>query len=78
LGSRGAVRELEEAVATTLPVLRDGLAAAGLVQERRPLRLAVEDATLEFSEARTAVLDFRLPAGAYATTVLRELMRVAD
>lgn len=78
LHSGGPVRELEEAVAATLPAFRDGLAAAGLEQERRALRLMVEDARLEFAKARTAVLDFRLTAGAYATTVLRELVRPAD
>ena len=78
LHSGGPVRELEEAVAATLPAFRDGLAAAGLDQERRALRLMVEDARLEFAKARTAVLDFRLTAGAYATTVLRELVRPAD
>lgn len=74
LRSAGRVRELEEAVAATLPAFRDGLAAAGLEQERRALRLAVGDATLEFPEPHTAVLGFRLPAGTYATTVLRELI----
>ncbi len=74
LRSSGAVRELEEAVAGMFPIFRDGLAAAGLEQERRALRLIVEEATLEYPEARTAVLNFRLPAGAYATTVLRELI----
>jgi len=74
LRSGGPVRALEEAVAATLPVFRDGLAAAGLEQERRALRLAVRDATLEFPEPGVAVLAFRLPAGAYATTVLRELI----
>ncbi|MFZ1640417.1 MAG: tRNA pseudouridine(13) synthase TruD [Candidatus Contendobacter sp.] len=77
LRSGGPVRELEEAVAATLPVFRDGLTAAGLTQERRALRLAVRDATLEFLDAQTAVLNFKLPAGAYATTVLRELARLA-
>ncbi len=75
LRSGGSVRELEEAVAATLPAFRDGLAAAGLRQERRALRLTARDATLEFPDARTAVLNFRLPAGAYATTVLRELVQ---
>ncbi|MBE2293655.1 MAG: tRNA pseudouridine(13) synthase TruD, partial [Phycisphaerales bacterium] len=51
---------------------RDGLAAAGLKQERRALRLMVRDTTLEWLEPSVAVLDFRLPAGAYATVVLRE------
>ncbi len=70
--STGAARDLETAVAALLPLFRDGLAAAGLEQERRALRLMVRDATLEWSEPGVAVLDFRLPAGAYATTVLRE------
>lgn len=74
LRSSSTVRELEEAVAGMFPLFRDGLAAAGLTQERRALRLGVADATLECPEARIAVLDFRLPAGAYATTVLRELV----
>lgn len=75
LRSGGSARELEEAVAATLPTFRDGLAAVGLRQERRALRLTARDATLEFPDARTAVLNFRLPAGAYATTVLRELVQ---
>ena len=74
LRSSGAVRDLEEAVAGMFPIFRDGLAAAGLEQERRALRLIVADATLEYPEARTAVFNFRLPAGAYATMVLRELI----
>ncbi|MCC8999551.1 MAG: tRNA pseudouridine(13) synthase TruD [Candidatus Contendobacter sp.] len=74
LRSSGAVRELEESVAATLPIFRDGLAAAGLDQERRALRLMAQDAALEWPEPRTAVISFRLPAGAYATTVVRELV----
>ena len=78
LRSGGPARALEAAVAATLPVFRDGLTAAGLDQERRALRLAVRDATLEFPEPGVAVLVFRLPAGAYATTVLRELAQLLD
>lgn len=74
LRSRDAVQEQEKAVVATLPIFRDGLAAAGLEQERRALRLLIKEAKLGFPESRTAVLDFRLPAGAYATTVLRELI----
>jgi len=74
LPSLGPARRLEEAVAATLPTFRDGLTSAGLKQERRALRLIARDATLELLESRTAVLSFRLPAGAYATTVLRELV----
>ena len=41
--SSGPARELEEAIAATLPVFRAGLAAEGLRQERRALRLMVRD-----------------------------------
>jgi tRNA pseudouridine13 synthase len=75
LPSFGPARQLEETVAATLPTFRDGLASAGLKQERRALRLIARDEKLEFSDERTAILSFRLPAGAYATTVLRELIR---
>ncbi|MDG4549466.1 MAG: tRNA pseudouridine(13) synthase TruD [Candidatus Contendobacter sp.] len=78
LRSGGPVRELEEAVAATLPTFRDGLATAGLDQERRALRLVARDAKLEFPEPGVAVVAFKLPAGAYATTVLRELARPID
>lgn len=78
LRSAGAVRELEETVAAALPVFRDGLATAGLEQERRALRLLISDITLEFPAPHTAVLGFRLPAGAYATTVLREWIRPVE
>lgn len=74
LHSRAAVRELEEAVAATLAIFRDGLAAAGLNQERRALRLPITGAQLECAAPGVAVLDFRLPAGGYATTVLHELL----
>jgi len=74
LRSTGTVRALEEEVAATFPVFRDGLAAAGLNQERRELRLLVTDARLDWLDAHSARLSFRLPAGAYATTVLRELV----
>lgn len=75
--SAGAARALEETVADTLPVFRDGLGAAGLRQERRALRLLVGELGLEFPHPDTAIISFRLPAGAYATVVLRELIRVA-
>jgi tRNA pseudouridine13 synthase len=76
--SSGAVRELEEAVAAEWPVFRDGLPAAGLKQERRALRLVVQDTTLTFPEPGVAIVEFRLPAGAYATTVMRELVGSGD
>ena len=74
--SSGAIRELEEEVTAMLPLFRDGLAAAGLKQERRALRLILKDAVLELPQPGIAIFAFRLPAGAYATTVMRELIEV--
>ena len=75
LPSRGAARELEEAVVEPFPLFREGLEAAGMDQERRPLRLRPEglEGGLE-DGGRSLRLRFTLPAGAYATTVLRELV----
>jgi tRNA pseudouridine13 synthase len=41
---------------------------------RRPFRLCPEDLTWEFPDPATLRLCFTLPSGAYATTVLRELV----
>ena len=48
---------------------------------RRPLRVPledpeVEDAEIEDDGTQSIVLRFSLPAGSYATTVLREVMKV--
>ncbi len=69
----GEVRSLEAAAADSLPGWGEGLARFGLGQERRPLRLPVRDLAWELSPAGVE-LTFTLPAGAYATAVLRELI----
>ncbi len=51
-----------------------GLEGFGLKQERRPLRVRPVNMAWEFPEADVLALSFALPAGAYATTVLRELV----
>jgi len=51
-----------------------GLAAAGLEQERRALRLPVAEWAWCWIGGDGLELSFRLPAGAYATAVLRELI----
>ncbi len=51
-----------------------GLEGFGLKQERRPLRVRPADMAWEFPETDVLALSFALPAGAYATTVLRELV----
>lgn len=53
----------------------DALGRMGLDADRRALRLAVEHLEWRWSE-QALDLEFMLTAGAYATTVLRELVRV--
>lgn len=69
----GAVRARELAAAEALPDLAAGLVAAGLDQERRALRVAVRGLAHRW-DGDTLHLAFSLPAGAYATALLRELL----
>jgi tRNA pseudouridine13 synthase len=49
------------------------VAEAGMEQERRALRLAVQDLTYDLT-AEAIVFRFRLTRGSFATSVLRELI----
>ncbi len=71
--TEGLVRELEEAVGADYPDWIAGLVAAGLKQERRALRLDIEELEFEQVSATEVMLCFQLPAGSYATTLIREL-----
>jgi len=75
LPSRAEAGSLEAELPRRHPLFCQGLERAGLEQERRALRLAVPDLawTLD-TEAGTLTLEFTLLAGAYATTVLREIV----
>ncbi len=73
LPSRGAARELEAAIIARHPDLAAGLAAEGLRQERRALRLIPRELSAEVIEPSVWRLRFCLPAGSYATMVVREL-----
>ena len=78
LRTGGEVAALESRVAAEGEgALARGLEAAGLEQERRSLRLAVRGIEHAF-ENDCLTLRFELPAGAYATTVLRELALLRD
>jgi tRNA pseudouridine13 synthase len=70
-----ACRQIEEAVLEELGSWRTGLAHAGLEQERRALRLKVDGLEWTFQADGSLELRFRLPAGSYATAVLREICR---
>jgi tRNA pseudouridine13 synthase len=74
LMSSADVAALEQRVADECPVLSAGLEEAGLKQERRALRVAVNDIECTFSEEEAVVFSFSLTSGAYATSVLREIV----
>lgn len=72
LRSTEDVAALERAVIERNPDLANGLEAAGLEQERRALRLRPGDLGFEWLPENVLAVNFWLPAGAYATTLLRE------
>lgn len=74
--SAGAVHELEEMTARAFEPLASSLAGAGLSAERRSLRIRVADLQAAW-EHDDLLLAFRLPPGAFATTVLREFLETA-
>lgn len=73
LRSSAQVRELELAAVAAHVDLCRGLERFELRQERRALRLPVADFGFEWLEGDALELRFQLPAGAFATAVLREL-----
>lgn len=75
---KGAVAGLESAVAADHALLARGLEAAGLRQERRPLRVRVESLSWDWPEEDTLELDFTLGPGAYATTVLARVVQMSE
>jgi tRNA pseudouridine13 synthase len=73
LRTSGRVREIEQHAIAPFGDLADGLAKAGLVQQRRALRLPVGGLKHEYEHDGSLVLEFELSAGSFATVVLREL-----
>jgi tRNA pseudouridine13 synthase len=71
--SAGEVLELERTVAARYPDAASACAAAGMVQERRSLRIAVHELRCEV-EAQAVRIHFRLGRGCFATAVLAELI----
>ena len=72
--SRGATLALEQAVAASEEELCAWLQKAGMSQERRTLRLPIGDLTWHYPESDILQLHFVLPAGCFATVVVRELL----
>lgn len=67
------VAQLERQIAEANADLVAGLVAARMDQERRPLRLIPDQLQWRWLDGDALELAFGLPAGAYATVVVREL-----
>lgn len=74
--SKGKVVELESALPAKFELFDTGLKNARLDQERRSLRLTVKNLKWDFDiKNKRLNLSFFLPAGGYATAVLREIVK---
>lgn len=78
LMSQSTVREQESAVAEEFALLCQGLEKHGLKQERRSLRLLVDQLSHQWLDDDCLELVFQLPPGSYATSVLQELGQFTD
>ncbi len=74
VSSTEKIAELENIIAEQFNILSQGLEKNGLKQERKSLRLSVKDLNYILdADNKILILSFSLPAGAYATSVLREI-----
>lgn len=81
LHTAGEVKDLELGVAENHANFSQCLVREGLTQERRHLRLMLDrlDWQVEYGgEHPVLTMEFSLPAGAFATTVLREILTARD
>jgi tRNA pseudouridine13 synthase len=75
LPSHGAALMLERSIVDKCPeIWLQSCIAAGMEQERRPLRLIARHLTWAWPGGGALTLAFSLTAGAYATAVLREIV----
>lgn len=70
----GEARALEERALADCSSWCRGLEAAGLKRARRALRVPAAEIDAAFENAQCLTLCFALPAGAYATMLMRELL----
>lgn len=73
--SSASVAELEATVCARYPELTEGLRKQRIDEARRPLFLALQQPQLRWLSADCAEIEFALPRGAFATSVLRELIQ---
>lgn len=73
-GTSGEALALEQKIVEAYPALADGLLKADLEADRRALRVMPEDLAWDFEADGVLRLSFKLPAGSYATALLREIV----
>lgn len=73
LRSTQVVAAIEQEIASAEAVFSAGLEAEDLKQERRSLRLRIDDLQHVWEADDTLCLSFTLPSGAFATSVIREI-----
>jgi tRNA pseudouridine13 synthase len=71
---RGAIAEFEQQIIGSYSDLLEGLQKHRVDAARRPLLVRLVDAQLTQLDDQRVRLDFALPSGSFATSVLRELM----
>ena len=69
---------MEQRIIKTYPIFSEGLIKAGLEQDRRALRVMALDLSWKFEANDSLLLTFQLPAGSYATALLREIVNIND
>ncbi len=72
----GEALAIEQAVIDAHDELAQGLIASAVDRDRRALRVGVQDLQWRFVNDDVLELCFTLPAGSYATSVLREIIEV--
>jgi len=77
LCSMYSIKNLEEKIIAAYPQLMEGLIQSGLQQDRRSIRLVMPDLTYQTLESELFV-EFTLPSGSYATSVLREIVDFSE
>lgn len=76
LTSTDTAKEYESQCLKDFENLQAGLAKEGLKHERRPLLLIPEKFNYQWLDESTVKIEFYLPSGCYATSIIRELVEI--
>ena len=75
-GVSADTQSIEQGIIDAYPQLAQGLIDSEVDKDRRTLRVNVQDLHWQFVNDTTLELVFTLPAGSYATSVLREIIKL--